>query len=90
MESSDYAESTPLVEVSLAGLENNDDLHIHAMLAACVTDGCFLLSLDREDDALLHDMASKIISATSKFFDLDVPTKMQWEMDGWGDLLIGG
>ncbi|KAI4216247.1 MAG: hypothetical protein LQ351_001257 [Letrouitia transgressa] len=84
----------PLKTVSYSGLLDNSISDIERLIYACVTDGAFCLDLkDTGDDSQspsISNMANGIFSIVEKFFDQDLETKMQWEMDCWGSLQIGG
>ena len=94
MENLNYVASSPLAEISLPALEANDDAQVQSMIGACITDGCFFLDLTGKEaeapGATLQSMAQEVIASASNFFDLDLDTKLQYEMDKWGDLQIGG
>ncbi len=81
-------------EISLSKLLKDDQHSVAVLLEACISEGCFYLDISDADESIskapLMKEASAIIQTAGQFFQSPLNEKLQWEMDTWGDLHIGG
>ena len=81
-------------DISYQKLLKNDQLELASLRNACMSQGCFYLDIANMDqtpsEPPLMEMASDVIKTAGQFFQSPEKQKLQWEMDTWGDLHIGG
>lgn len=80
--------------VSLYQILREDPGHTNPLFKACQSEGCFYLDLPEPvkdcQTILILNMAERTFKLADTLFNLPLEKKMQWELDTWGDLMIGG
>jgi isopenicillin N synthase-like dioxygenase len=90
MNESNFHNSFPSISFSL--VKSHDAAEVANLVTACETDGCFCLDLSDEDglQTSMLESAGKLFDISKRLFEMPLEQKLRWEMDTWGDLLIGG
>lgn len=83
-----------LAEISFLEILKNEACNLNSFYKACSSEGCFYLDIGTSKKGAsavsLIDMADAIMQMAGFFFALPLEEKLEWEMDKWSDMQIGG